>query len=148
LEQAWGKAVKARFPLKYGEGEFMAKQFDVFKCGVCGAVVEVLWGSGCDPVCCGQQPMQALVENTVDAAKEKHIPVVEKVDGGWKAVVGSAIHPMEEKHHIAWIELLADGISYKKILKPGEKPEAVFAVQAENVVVREYCTLHGLWSAR
>ncbi|MDR0375514.1 MAG: desulfoferrodoxin [Treponema sp.] len=125
----------------------MAKQFDVFKCGACGAVVEVLQGSGCDPACCGQ-PMQPLVENTVDAAKEKHIPVVEKVDGGWKVVVGSAIHPMEEKHHIAWIELLADGLSCKKILKPGEKPEAVFAVQADNVVIREYCTLHGLWSAR
>jgi superoxide reductase len=92
--------------------------------------------------------MQLLVENTADAAKEKHIPVIENLDGGYKVSVGSVIHPMEEKHHIAWIELLADGISYKRILKPGEKPEAVFAVQANNVAVREYCTLHGLWSAR
>ncbi|MDR2793769.1 MAG: desulfoferrodoxin [Treponema sp.] len=125
----------------------MAKQFDVFKCGVCGAVIEVLQGSGCDPVCCGQ-PMQYLTENTVEAAKEKHVPVIEKVNGGYKVSVGSVTHPMEEKHRIAWIELLAEGISYKKILKPGEKPEAVFAVDAVNVVAREYCTLHGLWSVR
>jgi superoxide reductase len=123
----------------------MAKQFDVFTCD-CGAVVEVLQESGCEPACCGK-PMRRLTENTVDAAKEKHIPLVEKTEGGYKVSVGSVTHPMDEKHYIAWIELLADGTSYKKFLKPGGKPEAVFAISATEVCAREYCTLHGLWRA-
>jgi superoxide reductase len=123
----------------------MAKQFDVFKCDGCGSMVEVLNAASCDPVCCGQ-PMQRLVENTVDAAKEKHIPVLEKTDSGYKVSVGSITHPMEEKHHIQWIELLADGVSYRKFLKPGEAPQALFTLPAAVAVyAREYCSLHGLW---
>jgi superoxide reductase len=86
-----------------------------------------------------------LTENTVDASKEKHIPVIEKADGGVLVKVGSMMHPMEEKHYIMWIELLADGIVYRKTLKPGEAPEAFFAVKADNLSAREYCNLHGLW---
>lgn len=90
--------------------------------------------------------MKLFVENTVDAAKEKHIPVVEKIEGGFKVKVGSVAHPMEDKHYIEWIQVIADdGRVYRKFLKPGMEPEAVFKIDANSVVAREYCNLHGLW---
>ena len=97
-------------------------------------------------VCCGH-PMKLMTENTVDAAREKHVPVIEKVDNGFKVSVGSVAHPMEEKHYIEWIELVADGVAYRQFLKPGQAPEAFFCVTAANVSAREYCNLHGLWKA-
>ena len=118
----------------------------VYKCQVCGIIAEVLDGGAGELVCCGQ-PMQLLVENTVDAAKEKHVPVVEAADGGVKVKVGSTAHPMEEKHYIEWIEVIADGRVYRQFLKPGDAPEAFFPVEAAGVVAREYCNLHGLWKA-
>lgn len=118
----------------------------VYKCQVCGIIAEVFDGGAGELVCCGQ-PMQLLVENTVDAAKEKHVPVVEAADGGVKVKVGSAAHPMEEKHYIEWIEVIADGRVYRQFLKPGDAPEAFFPVEAAGVVAREYCNLHGLWKA-
>jgi superoxide reductase len=124
----------------------MAERLEVYKCSVCGNIVEVLHGGGGELVCCGQ-PMALMKENTVDAAKEKHVPVVEKVDGGVKVKVGSVAHPMEEKHFIEWIELIADGKAYRQFLKPGQTPEATFQVTAANFTVREYCNLHGLWKA-
>lgn len=124
----------------------MAQQHEVYKCDICGNIVEVLHGGGGELVCCGQ-PMNLMVENTVDAAKEKHVPEVQKTAQGIKVVVGSTLHPMEEKHYIEWIEVIADGKSYKQFLKPGDQPEAEFCVQAENFVVREYCNIHGLWKA-
>jgi superoxide reductase len=107
-------------------------------------MVEVIHAGQGELVCCGQ-PMKLMVENTVDAAKEKHVPVIEKVDGGYLVKVGSVAHPMEEKHFIEWIELLADGNAYRKFLEPGETPEAKFEIQADKVAAREYCNLHGLW---
>ncbi|RJP87763.1 MAG: desulfoferrodoxin [Desulfobacteraceae bacterium] len=124
----------------------MAKRLEVYKCNLCGNIVEVLFGSDGELVCCGQ-PMVLMAENTVDAAKEKHVPVIEKVDGGYKVKVGAVAHPMEEKHFIQWIELLADGKVYRQFLNPGDAPEAVFQVSASNVVAREYCNLHGHWKA-
>ena len=118
----------------------------VYKCQVCGIIAEVLDGGAGELVCCGQ-PMQLLVENTVDAAKEKHVPVVEAADGGVKVKVGSTAHPMEEKHYIEWIEVIADGRVYRQFLKPGDAPEAFFPVEAAGIVAREYCNLHGLWKA-
>jgi len=91
--------------------------------------------------------MVLLSENTTDAAKEKHVPVIEKIEGGYKVSVGSVLHPMEEKHYIEWIELQADGKSYIQFLNPSDAPEAVFKVEASKVVAREYCNLHGLWKA-
>lgn len=124
----------------------MAERLEVYKCDLCGNIVEVLVGGGGELVCCGQ-PMNQLVENTVDAAKEKHVPVIEKIDGGVKVKVGSVAHPMEEKHYIQWIEIIADGMAYRKFLNPGDTPEAVFTVDATDITAREYCNLHGLWKA-
>ena len=122
----------------------MTKKLQIYKCEVCGNIVEVLHEGKGELVCCGQ-PMKLYEENTVDAAKEKHVPVIEKIEGGYKVKVGSVAHPMEEKHFIEWIEIIADGKAYRQFLHPGEAPEAVFKVEAEDVTVRAYCNLHGLW---
>jgi len=124
----------------------MAERYEVYKCEACGNIVEVLHGGGGELVCCGEA-MNLLAENTVDAAKEKHVPVIEAVDGGYKVSVGEVPHPMEEKHYIEWIELIADGATYRKYLEPGAVPEAVFTVTASSVTAREFCNLHGLWKA-
>lgn len=124
----------------------MADLHSVFKCNVCGLMVEgVHAGGGIDLIHCGQ-PMVQQRENTVDASKEKHVPVAERA-ASLKVKVGAVPHPMEEKHHIEWIEVLADGRSYRKFLKPGDKPEAEFALAADAAVVRAYCNLHGLWKS-
>lgn len=124
----------------------MTQLNEVYKCSVCGNMVEVVHASVGALVCCGQ-PMNLLKENTVDASKEKHVPIIEKTKTGMKVKVGSVAHPMEEKHFIEWIELVADGISYRKFLKPGDAPEADFKVAAKALTAREYCNLHGLWKA-
>ena len=122
----------------------MAERMDVYKCDLCGQIVEVLHGGQGTLVCCNQ-PMVLLVANTVDAAKEKHVPVIEKTPDAVKVKVGSVAHPMEEKHYIEWVELLADGKSYRAFLKPGDAPEATFCVAAKDLSAREYCNVHGLW---
>ena len=129
----------------------MAERLQIYKCEVCGNIVEVLHEGKGELVCCGK-PMKLFIENTVDAAKEKHVPVVEKTAEGVKVKVGSIAHPMEEKHYIEWIELIADGKAYRKFLEPGDVPEATFNeatfnIDAQQVTVREYCNLHGLWKA-
>jgi len=124
----------------------MSEKLEVYKCDACGAMVEVLHGGAGELVCCGE-PMKQMVENTVDAAKEKHVPVIEKISGGVKVSVGSVAHPMEDKHYIEWIEVIADGEAYRQFLNPGENPEATFNIDAQNVTAREYCNLHGLWKA-
>ncbi len=122
----------------------MAEQYQVYKCQLCGNIVEVLHGGDGELVCCGQ-PMTLMAEKTADMKTEKHVPVIEAVAGGYKVKVGSVPHPMEEKHYIEWIELRADGKVYRQYLKPGQPAEATFAVQASNVSAREYCNVHGLW---
>ena len=119
-------------------------RLEVYKCEVCGNIVEVLLAGGGELVCCGK-PMVLQGENTVDAAKEKHVPVIEKIANGYKVKVGSVAHPMEAKHYIQWIELIVDDISYTQFLKPGDKPEAEFCVKGNKVIAREYCNLHGHW---
>ncbi len=121
----------------------MAEKLEVYKCELCGNIVEVLHGGGGELVCCGE-PMVLLTENSVDAAKEKHVPVVEQSAGSTKVSVGSVPHPMEEKHYIEWIEVIVDGKAYRQFLNPGDAPQAVFNVEGE-VVAREYCNLHGHW---
>ncbi len=124
----------------------MTERSQVYKCEVCGNIVEVLHAGAGELVCCGA-PMKNFVENTVDAAKEKHVPVMEKTANGFKIKVGSVPHPMEEKHYIEWIELIADGKVYREFLQPGQAPEATFEIKAGKVTAREYCNLHGLWKA-
>ena len=119
----------------------------IFKCNVCGNMVEMLYEGGGELVCCGQ-PMEELKEKKEEEGNEKHLPVIEKTDSGIKVKVGSNPHPMEEKHYITMIEIIADGKIYRKNLKPGEAPEAEFPVKAENVTARELCNVHGLWSTQ
>ncbi len=124
----------------------MTERFQVYKCEVCGNIVQVLHTGKGKLLCCGK-PMKLMEENTSDAAKEKHVPVVEKTEGGFRVKVGSAEHPMEEKHYIEWIELIAEGESFIKFLNPGQKPEAEFPIEAEKVTARAYCNIHGLWKS-
>ncbi|HDQ99410.1 MAG TPA: desulfoferrodoxin [candidate division WOR-3 bacterium] len=124
----------------------MAKRHEIYRCEVCGNMVQVLHGGAGQLVCCGK-PMKLLTENTTDAAQEKHVPVIERSEGGFLVKVGSVAHPMIEEHHIEWIELIVDGRACRVFLKPGDKPEAFFPVEGEQVVAREHCNLHGLWKA-
>ena len=122
----------------------MTEQLGVYKCDVCGNIVEVLHTGVGALVCCGAE-MRKFDANTTDAAQEKHVPVIEKIEGGYKVRVGSVVHPMEEKHYIEWIELIADGKAYRQFLKPGDLPEAIFKIEASVITAREYCNIHGLW---
>lgn len=124
----------------------MTERLEVYKCEVCGNMVEMIHTGKGGLVCCGK-PMMLMKENSVDAATEKHVPVIEKVDNGYKVTVGSVAHPMEEKHYIEWIELVAGDKAYRQFLNPGDAPEAFFCVDADNVTAREYCNLHGVWKA-
>lgn len=124
----------------------MAKRTQVYKCDLCDNIIEVVQGGEGALVCCGQK-MKLMEENTVDAAKEKHVPVIDIGSDEITVKVGSDPHPMEEKHYIQWIELLADDKLYRQYLNPGEKPEATFPVIAKQVTAREYCNLHGQWKA-
>lgn len=120
---------------------------DVYRCQVCGNMVEVVSVGGGTLTCCGQ-PMTLQTENTTDAAVEKHVPVVEQQDGKVKVTVGSVIHPMVESHYIQFIEVITANKVYRKYLKPGEEPVAEFDVSEPIVNVREYCNLHGLWAKK
>ena len=124
----------------------MAERLEVYKCELCGNIVEVLH-AGAGSLSCCEQDMILFTANTVDAAKEKHVPVIEKIDGGYKVMLGSVPHPMEDSHYIEWIELVAGDKVYRQFLNPGNAPEAVFTIDAPKVTARAYCNLHGLWSS-
>jgi len=124
----------------------MTKRLQIYKCEVCGNMVEIIHEGAGELVCC-DQPMKLMEENTTDAALEKHVPVIEKTENGIKVKVGSVPHPMQEEHYIEWIELIADGRAYRQFLSPGEEPEAVFSIEGQSITAREYCNLHGLWKS-
>jgi len=124
----------------------MTKKNEVYKCPLCGNIIEVVHTGAGGLVCCGQ-PMDLMAENTTDAAQEKHVPVIEKIDTGYKVSVGSVTHPMEEKHWIEWIELITDSGVCRQDLSPGDSPEAVFRTDAAEVTARAYCNLHGNWKS-
>ena len=124
----------------------MTEPNQIYKCNICGNIVEVLHAGAGELVCCGQ-PMELLKEKTQDLGQEKHVPVIEKNANSIKVKVGSIPHPMEQKHHIEWIELIADGRVYREFLKPDQKPEATFNIKADKIEVREYCNIHGLWKS-
>jgi len=124
----------------------LTKLNEIYRCNICGNIVEVLHAGVGELVCCGQ-PMKRLKAKIEDVGQEKHVPVIEKTDKGVKVKVGSVPHPMEEKHHIEWIEIIADGKVYRKFLKPGDKPETEFCVKSDKIIASEYCNIHGLWKS-
>jgi len=125
----------------------MAAKLEVYKCTVCGNIVEVLHGGAGELVCCGK-PMEKLAAKTADEGREKHVPVIEKTEDGVKVKVGSVPHPMEDNHYIEWIEVIADGKAYRQFLNPGDVPEAEFPVEADEISAREHCNKHGMWEGR
>lgn len=124
----------------------MAKKNEIYKCEKSGLMVEVLQDAEGTPMCCGE-PMKLLRENTTDGAKEKHVPVVEIIEGGYRVTVGSVEHPMTDAHYIQWIELVTPTGVLRHNLTPQDKPVAEFKTDATEVEAREYCNLHGLWKA-
>ena len=124
----------------------MAKKNEIYKCEKSGLMVEVLQDAEGTPMCCGE-PMKLLRENTTDGAKEKHVPVVEKIEGGYRVTVGSVEHPMTDAHYIQWIELVTPTGVLRHNLTPQDKPVAEFKTDATEVEALEYCNLHGLWKA-
>ena len=122
----------------------MTEKLQVYVCEICGNMVEMVHEGAGELVCCGQ-PMTLLEGNTVDAAREKHVPVIEYTENGVKVKVGSVPHPMIDKHYIEWIEIIADGKAYREFLNPGDAPEATFCIDANELTAYAYCNLHGLW---
>lgn len=123
----------------------MAEFRGIYKCDICGNIVEVLHEGIGELVCCGEE-MKLMEEKTQDSKVEKHVPYIEKTDDGILVKIGqSQDHPMEDKHYIEWIQIIADGKSYRQFLKSGDKPHALFKIKADKVTAREYCNIHGLW---
>ncbi len=124
----------------------MAKKLEIYKCEICGNIVEILHGGAGKLVCC-DEPMRLIEENTVDAAQEKHVPVIEKTGKGYRITVGSVAHPMQDEHYIEWIALCTDGITHRQYLKPGDEPVAEYCIEADDVTAHAYCNIHGLWKS-
>lgn len=122
----------------------MTEVLQIYKCNVCGNMIEMIHKGAGELVCCNE-PMKLFKENTTDAAKEKHVPVVSRAGNAYSVKVGSTAHPMEKDHYIEWIEVISGGKAYRQFLKPGDAPEAVFEMNASGAVAREYCNKHGLW---
>ena len=125
----------------------MTKVREIYKCNICGNIVEVLRAGVGELVCCGE-PMELMKEKTEDSTVEKHVPYIEKTANGFLVRIGqNQDHPMDDKHYIEWIQVIADGVSYRKFLKPGNKPQAEFGIKADKIEAREYCNIHGLWKS-
>ncbi len=122
----------------------MTNRLEIYKCEICGNMVEMIHDGAGQLVCCGQA-MKRFDANTVDAAKEKHVPVVEMLQDKMFVKVGSVPHPMEDKHYIEWIEVISGNKTIRHFLRPNDKPEATFCKPDGDFTVREYCNLHGLW---
>ena len=126
----------------------MTEKEQIYKCEVCGNIVEVLHKGVGELVCCGKN-MVLQNDNVVDASLEKHVPVVEKIgDNVFKVTVGAIDHPMDEDHYIEWIEVIANNKVYKKYLKPFDKPQTTFKIVCEELTARAYCNKHGLWKIK
>lgn len=123
----------------------MNQRENIYRCNVCGNIVEMVHAAKGELVCCGQ-PMELLVEKTQDEGYEKHVPVVEKEDGKAKIKIGAVPHPMLPEHYIEWIEVINDDRIRRVYLKPGDAPEARFCMpKSGGAIAREYCSVHGLW---
>jgi superoxide reductase len=124
----------------------MTEKLQIYKCEVCGNIVEMLHGGKGDMICC-EQPMKLFKENSTDAVVEKHVPVVNENANGFSVKIGSIAHPMEESHYIEWIEIIDGDKSYRQFLNPGQSPEAAFCINSKKIIAREYCNIHGLWKS-
>jgi superoxide reductase len=124
----------------------MAERMEIYKCEICGNIVEVLHGGKGALVCCGED-MVLQAENTVDAAVEKHVPVVEVLEDGVLVKVGEVAHPMQDDHYIEWVQIIIGDRCSRIFLKPGLAPEGKFTPPKEGITAREYCNLHGLWKS-
>ena len=127
----------------------MSEKNEVYRCNICGNMVEVLHIGTGKLICC-ENPMELLNEKEEGTGPEKHLPVIEETEKGVKVKVGSTPHPMEENHCIEWVELIADNQVYRKILRPGDMPEAEFDIKLKDISqigLREYCSIHGLWKS-
>lgn len=122
----------------------MTQQKQVYRCNICGNIVEVLHSGRGELVCCNK-PMELLEEKTRGEGQEKHIPVIEKTDERIKIKVGSIPHPMEQNHYIQWIEVNTDREAKRKFLNAGDRPEAEFCITNNTKKARIYCNVHGLW---
>ena len=125
----------------------MVKIKEIYKCEICGNIVETIHAGGGSLVCCGQE-MSLIEEKTEDSSIEKHVPYIEKTKNGILVKIGqNQDHPMTEEHYIEWIQIIANNKSYRKFLKPGDKPQAEFEINEDNIIAREYCNIHGLWKS-
>ena len=125
----------------------MTKVREIYKCNICGNIVEILHAGVGELVCCGK-PMELMTEKTEDSSIEKHVPYIEKTEKGILVKIGqNQDHPMEDEHYIEWIQVIANGVAYRKFLKPGDKPQAEFEIKTDNIEAREYCNVHGLWKS-
>ena len=120
----------------------MTQKLEVYKCNVCGNIVEVLHAGKGELVCCGQ-PMEKQIGKSEDEGQEKHLPVIEEGEGT-VVKVGSTSHPMDEDHYIEWIAVNANGKVLRKFLQPGDDPKAEFNIKSITSA-RAYCNVHGLW---
>ena len=127
----------------------MTNLHEIYKCSICGNMVEVVHASAGELVCCGK-PMHKMVAGETDGAAEKHVPVLEKIEGGYRVKVGSVPHPATEGHHIEWIEIICNKCNQvqRAYITPGEPAEAEFKTCSDDVTAREYCNLHGLWQSK
>ena len=123
----------------------MPEKFEFYKGKDCNGIVMPINPYEGDLSCCGRE-MELLEEKTADFKNEKHVPVIEKVDGGIKVTVGSTLHPMAEEHHIEWIAIAEGDCFMLKYLKPGDEPSAIFPVENTGVKAFEHCNVHGLWT--
>jgi superoxide reductase len=126
------------------DSSYMAKKSEIYKCSVCGNIIEILH-EGAGTLTCCEKEMIKMEEKTSEEGNEKHKPILEKNDEGVAVKVSSIPHPMEDSHFIEWVEITTNKGTSKKFLKPGEKPEEKFPVGEEVIKVRSYCNLHGLW---
>lgn len=125
----------------------MTKINQIYRCPICGNIVEILHAGGGQLVCCGK-PMELLEAKSQDVGLEKHLPVVEMTNDSIIVKIGSVPHPMEDAHYIELIEIIADDKVYKKFLKPGDEAVAIFNLSANQVQARAYCNIHGLWQSQ
>jgi superoxide reductase len=139
-----------KFFVKNIDLDNMTEKKQIYRCNICGNIIEVLQIGTGELNCCNQA-MKILKEKTGDIGPEKHIPIIEKTDAGVKIKVGKLPHPMKDEHCIEWVEIISDNRIYRNYLLPGDPPEVEFDVKIEDinqVRARQYCSIHGLWKSK